>query len=162
VNGTSFEVLSRSVAQTRDAGRRLAGLLSPGALVLLRGPLGAGKTELVRGLAEGLGAEAEEVASPSFALVHEYGAPAGTPLLVHADLFRLLGTGAAAPANLDDLGLAEARAGGAVVVVEWPEELPDERDAVEVTISLEDDEARRIVVRRASPDLRTAVTIRRR
>lgn len=153
MKGIPFEVVSRSVAQTRDAGKRLARLLSPGTLVLLRGPLGAGKTEFVRGLAEGLGAEAEEVASPTFALVHEYGAPGGAPLLVHADLFRLLGAGTEAPANLDDLGLAEARAGGAVVVVEWPEGLSDDRDAVEVTLSLEDEEARRIVVRRASPDL---------
>ena len=144
-----IEVISRSAGETRDVGRRLARLLSPGTLVRLSGPLGAGKTELVRGIAEGLGADAGEVASPTFALVHEYG-PAGVPpILVHADLYRLQGT-SRGDAATDDLGLAEAREGGSVVVVEWPEALGRDWDAVEVEISLEDDEARRIVVRRAS------------
>ncbi len=144
-----FEVLSRSAGETRSAGRRLAAQLSPGALVLLSGPLGAGKTELVRGLAEGLGADADEVASPTFALVHEYGPPPAPPILVHADLYRLLGTSAGSGAAVEDLGLAEARERGSVVVVEWPDGLGRDRDAVEVEILLEDDEARRIVVRRA-------------
>ena len=145
----SFEVVSRSAGETREAGRRLAKLLLPGSLVLLSGPLGAGKTELVRGIAEGLGADAGEVASPTFALVHEYGSPEAPPILVHADLFRLLGSSHGDP-SIEDLGLAEARARGSVVVVEWPEGLDRERDAVEVEISLEEDEARRIVLRRAS------------
>ncbi len=144
-----IEIISRSAAETREAGRRLAPLLPPGTLVLLSGPLGAGKTELVRGLAEGLGADADEVASPTFALVHEYGPAGKPPLLVHADLYRLLGTSSRG-AVTDDLGLAEAREKGAVVVVEWPEGLERDRDGVEVRISVGDDEARRIVIRRAS------------
>lgn len=143
-----MEVVSRSAGETREVGRRLARLLSPGALVLLSGPLGAGKTELVRGLAEGLGADAGEVASPTFALVHEYGSAGEPPILVHADLYRLLGTSSRGVA-IDDLGLAEARQKGAVVVVEWPEGLERDRDAVEIEILLEKDETRRIVVRRA-------------
>lgn len=143
-----IEVVSRSAGETRDVGRRLAPLLSPGDLVLLSGPLGAGKTELVRGLADGLGAHASEVASPTFALVHEYGTAGEPPILVHADLYRLLGTSSRGVA-IDDLGLAEARENGAVVVVEWPEGLERERDAVEIEISLENDETRRITVRRA-------------
>jgi tRNA threonylcarbamoyladenosine biosynthesis protein TsaE len=142
-----FEVVSRSVEETRDAGRKLGRRLRGGALVLLSGPLGAGKTELVRGIAEGLGADSGEVASPTFALVHEYGPAGAPPLLVHADLYRLLGSG---PVPADDLGLEEAREGGAVVVVEWPEGVAAGPDAVRVEISLEDGEARRIVVRRAS------------
>lgn len=143
-----MEVVSRSAGETREVGRRLARLLSPGALVLLSGPLGAGKTELVRGLAEGLGADAGEVASPTFALVHEYGSAGEPPILVHADLYRLLGTSSRGVA-IDDLGLAEARQKGSVVVVEWPEGLERDRDAVEIEILLEKDETRRIVVRRA-------------
>lgn len=145
-----IEVVSRSADETRDAGRRFARLLSPGTLVLLSGPLGAGKTELVRGIAEGLGVDTGEVASPTFALVHEYG-PAGTPpILVHADLYRLQGTSRGDTAT-EDLGLAEARERGAVVVVEWPEgfDADRDRDPIEIDISLEDDEARRIVIRRA-------------
>lgn len=143
-----IEIVSRSTGETRDAGRRLAPLLSPGDLVLVSGPLGAGKTELVRGLAEGLGADANEVASPTFALVHEYGTAGEPRVLVHADLYRLLGPSSRGVA-IDDLGLVEAREKGAVVVVEWPEGLERERDVVEIEISLENDETRRIVVRRA-------------
>jgi tRNA threonylcarbamoyladenosine biosynthesis protein TsaE len=147
VTAVPFEVVSRSVEETREAGRELSRALRGGDLVLLSGPLGAGKTELVRGIAEGLGAESGEVASPTFALVHEYG-PAGVPpLLVHADLYRLLGS---TPVPTDDLGLEEARERGAVVVVEWPEGVAAGPEALRVEISLEGAEARRIVVRRAS------------
>jgi tRNA threonylcarbamoyladenosine biosynthesis protein TsaE len=149
VNRGVSETLSRSVEETREAGRLFARSLAPGSLVLLSGPLGAGKTEFVRGIAEGLEVGEDEVASPTFALVHEYGSSRGAPALVHADLYRLLGT-ARSSAATEDLGLDEAREKGAVVVVEWPEGLAGAGDAVEVAISLEDDEARRIVVRRAS------------
>ena len=146
-----IEIVSRSAGETRDVGRSLAPHLPPGSLVLLSGPLGAGKTELVRGIAEGLGADAAEVASPTFALVHEYGPSGMPPILVHADLYRLQGT-SRGDAGTGDLGLAEARERGAVVVVEWPEGLDQERDGapIAIEISLENDEARRIVVRRAS------------
>lgn len=142
-----FEVVSRSAEETRAVGRELARLLRPGDLVLLSGPLGAGKTELVRGIAGGLGAGEGDVASPTFALVHEYGPGSAPPLLVHADLYRL--PAGALPAAADDLGLEEARASGAVVVVEWPEGLSAERDVFRVAISLEEGRTRRIVVRRA-------------
>ena len=149
MNEVVSELISRSVEETREAGRQLARSLVPGSLVLLSGALGAGKTELVRGVAEGLGAGAEEVASPTFALVHEYGPSGQPPVLVHADLYRLLGTARTAAA-IEDLGLDEARALGAGVVVEWPDAIDAVSGAVEVTISLEEQEARRIVVRRAS------------
>ena len=114
---TRTRVVSRSEDDTRAAGRELAPRLSPGDVVLLSGDLGSGKTVFVRGLAEGLGADPDEVASPTFALVHEYGPDGAPPRLVHADLYRLAG---GETASAPDLGLEEARAAGVVVAIEWP------------------------------------------
>ena len=117
---------TRSEAETTALGRALAARLRQGDVVLLTGPLGAGKTAFVRGLAEGLGAFSDDVASPTFAIVHEY---TGTLVMLrHVDLYRLT------PAEADDLGLEEMSA-GAVMAVEWPDrwrEAPE--DAVQVTI----------------------------
>lgn len=143
-----FDVVARSVEETREAGRELSLLLVPGAFIRLSGPLGAGKTELVRGLAEGLGVLPEEVASPTFALVHEYGPDGRPPLLVHVDLYRLPADGRLESA-VEGLGLDEAREGGAVVVVEWPESLPVSPGDFVVRVTPEEDGARRIEVHRA-------------
>ena len=117
---------THSEAETTALGRSLAARLRAGDVVLLTGPLGAGKTAFVRGLADGLGAAPEDVASPTFAIVHEY---AGTAVLLrHIDLYRLT------PVEVDDLGLEEMAA-GAVMAIEWPDrwgDAPD--DAVRVTI----------------------------
>lgn len=107
-------VLSAREEDTRRAGADLARRLEPGDAVFLEGELGAGKTVFVKGLAEGLGLDPDEVSSPSFALVHEYGPAALPPVLVHADLYRLSAEGG----PVEDLGL-ESR-GGAVLAVEWP------------------------------------------
>ena len=143
-----FDVVARSVEETREAGRELSLLLVPGAFIRLSGPLGAGKTELVRGLAEGLGVLPEEVASPTFALVHEYGPAGPPPLLVNVDLYSLPGDERLGAAIVG-LGLDEAREAGAVVVVEWPEGLPVSPGDYEVKVTPERDGARRIEVRRA-------------
>ena len=103
-------------AATRAAGKELARRLAPGDLVLIEGDLGAGKTVFVRGLAEGLGIAPDEVASPTFALVHEYGPGGETSILAHVDLYRLR----VHPGTLEDLGLRDLRIRGAVVAVEWP------------------------------------------
>ena len=103
---------------TRALGRSLAHELPRGAILLLSGPLGAGKTSLVQGLAEGLGIT-EPITSPTFALAQHY--PQGTPQLVHLDLYRL-----EQPASADELFLQEeeeARAARALMAVEWPERL---------------------------------------
>ena len=99
---------------TLALGRRLGAVARAGDVVLLDGPLGAGKTVLVRGLAQGLGSTAE-VASPTFVLVRQYG---GRLNLVHADLYRLDD-----PRDVDRLGLLEMT-DDAVLVVEWPERAP--------------------------------------
>ena len=109
-------LISRSEADTVEAGRQLAASLRPGDVVLLTGPLGAGKTVFVRGLAQGLGANPADVTSPTFTLIQEYRGAACT--LYHVDLYRL------GPHEVDDLGLDELMSGEAIVAVEWPERLP--------------------------------------
>ncbi len=145
-----FETVARTVEETRGVGRELSLHLVPGSLVRVAGPLGAGKTELVRGLAEGLGVPPDEVASPTFALVHEHGPEGQSPLLVHADLYRLLGEEGLGSA-IEGLGFDEARERGAVVVVEWPEGLPASPGDFEVRVTPERDGTRRIEVHRV-PD----------
>jgi tRNA threonylcarbamoyladenosine biosynthesis protein TsaE len=133
-------VKSASEQDTRRAGADLAGRLAPGDTVLLEGDLGAGKTVFVKGLAEGLGLDPDEVTSPSFALVHEYGPAGKPPVLVHADLYRLPAGGG----PVEDLGL-DAR-GDAILAVEWPRPPLTALDAWRVTIALGEGGARRIDV----------------
>lgn len=110
-------------AATRALGQQLARWLPAGALLLLQGDLGAGKTSLVQGLAEGLGI-GEPITSPTFALAQHYTGQrpeGGGAALVHLDLYRLEDPGAA-----DELFAQEeeeARALGALLAVEWPERL---------------------------------------
>jgi tRNA threonylcarbamoyladenosine biosynthesis protein TsaE len=89
--------------------------MQPGATILLSGDLGAGKTAFVKGLAEGLGLDPDEVTSPTFTLVHEY--RGGRLPLIHVDLYRL------DAADLDDIGLDLDLALTGVVAVEWAERL---------------------------------------
>jgi tRNA threonylcarbamoyladenosine biosynthesis protein TsaE len=106
---------SYSEAETRAIGAKLAAELQPGAVLLLSGDLGAGKTAFTRGLAEGLGIDPDEVTSPTFTLVHEY--RGGRLPLIHVDLYRL------ERADLDEIGLDQDLADKGVVAVEWSERL---------------------------------------
>ena len=125
-----IEVQLRSPLATLRLGRRLGGLLLPGDFVALGGGLGAGKTRLVRGVAEGAGAEA--ATSPTFALVHVY--RGGRVLLQHLDLYRLSG-----PADLFALGFDDLLAEPAATLCEWPERaaaaLPGDRLEIALSIS---------------------------
>lgn len=132
-----------SEAATREVARRLAATLTPGAVLLLHGDLGAGKTAFVRGLAAGLGVPEEDVSSPTFTLVHEY--RGGRLPLHHADLYRL----PAASASLEDLGLDETAEDG-VLAIEWPERLARPvAGALHVRFTIVDDETRGIVIAEA-------------
>jgi tRNA threonylcarbamoyladenosine biosynthesis protein TsaE len=132
---------THSESETSDAGRQLARTLGPGSVVLLIGDLGAGKTALVRGLAEGLGVAPEEVSSPTFTLMQEY--RGGRVTLIHVDLYRLND-----PREIDELGLEELGL-ESVLAIEWAEKLPRPiADAVRVTIEHGRGDERRITVGR--------------
>jgi tRNA threonylcarbamoyladenosine biosynthesis protein TsaE len=108
---------TRSEAETEAVGEHLAATLRSGDVVYLMGELGAGKTAFARGIARGLGASAREVASPTFALLHEYAGPGGEVVLRHLDLYRL----ADEARELEVLGLTSSDAlRGAPICVEWP------------------------------------------
>ena len=116
-------------AASEALGARLAGLVRPGDVVTLSGPLGAGKTSIARGLLAGLGLE-DEAPSPSFAIVQPYERPEVRVPVLHVDLYRL-----DSAAELDELGLDEARA-DSVLVVEWPERAPGRwPDALALTLT---------------------------
>jgi tRNA threonylcarbamoyladenosine biosynthesis protein TsaE len=129
------EHVTQSEAETAGVARELAATLAPGEVILLSGNLGAGKTAFVRGLAEGLGIDPEEVSSPTFTLVHEY--RGGRLTLYHADLYRL------EQAATDDLGLEELQRG--VLAIEWPDRLTHALPgARQVTIEILEGDTRRI------------------
>ena len=135
------DTVTRSQEDTERLAETLAGTLRGGDVVLLSGPLGAGKTAFVRGLARGLGVDPDEVSSPTFTLVHEY--RGGRLRLFHADLYRL-GTAAA-----EDLGLHELGIRDGVLAIEWPDRLGHAfRGAIEVEIAIEDETSRRISISR--------------
>ena len=107
-----------SEEETIALGERLARTLPRGAAVLLIGNLGAGKTTLAKGIVQGLGAvPADEVSSPTFTLIHEYGSP---PAVYHVDLYRLDSARDAATLGLDELFDSPA-----LVIVEWGERFPE-------------------------------------
>ena len=130
---------SQDEATTRAIGAALAGVLGPGDVVGLNGDLGAGKTRLVQGAADALGAEGP-VLSPTFMLVREYD---GDPPVHHVDAYRLSG-----PLELEDLGLEDVLSADAVVFVEWADRvaaaLPE--SWLELVLSFDDEDDREIEV----------------
>lgn len=107
-----------SESETREAGRCLAESLRGGEVLSLEGPLGAGKTTFVKGLAEGLGCRSDEVSSPTFTLVHEY--PGARLPFVHLDLYRL-----ESPEELAALGFDDLLAGRTIAAIEWGDKFPE-------------------------------------
>ena len=134
-------MITASESETETAGSELGRQLAPGAVVLLFGDLGAGKTAFVRGLARGLGAAPDDVSSPTFTIVQEYAG--GRVTLHHVDLYRL------APAEIDDLGLDDLIDSGGIVAIEWADRWRGRpADAIEVELEHAGDDRRRITVRR--------------
>ena len=131
------ERVTHSEAETAAVAREIATALQAGDVLLLSGNLGAGKTAFVRGLAEGLGVDPEDVSSPTFTLIHEY--RGGRLTLYHADLYRL------ERAATEDLGLEEFGVNDGVLAIEWPDRLSHAIDGARaVHIDIVDETTRTI------------------
>src|SRR6202522_520525 len=144
--GKIHEFTTQSGADTIEVGRKLAELLKPPQLLILSGDLGTGKTTLVKGIAQALdAAEADEVTSPTFTLIHEYeGTREGKPVkLFHLDVYRL-----ESERQLETLGLDDLLTPDSLVVVEWGEKFKSikKRATGEIAISTEGGDARKITV----------------
>lgn len=134
--------LTNSEEETIELGRQLAPTLS--GAVLLIGNLGAGKTTLTKGIVEGRGvARLEEVSSPTFTLVHQYG-NADNPVF-HIDLYRLDEV-----REVETLGLDDLFGSGALVLLEWAERFPSlmPRERTEIRLRALDDDSREITITR--------------
>jgi len=145
--GACVTVTTHSQEETAGFGRRLAASLRAGSVLLLVGDLGAGKTALVRGLAEGLGVPPEDVSSPTFTLMQEY--RGGRLRLIHVDLYRLND-----PREIDELGLEEVGL-NSVLAIEWAEKLPRPiAGAIEVRIDHGDGDTRRLTISQSAAQSR--------
>jgi tRNA threonylcarbamoyladenosine biosynthesis protein TsaE len=125
------EFITRSPEETIALGSTVAEMLTPPKIVLLRGDLGAGKTTLVKGIAEGFHAASEEdVTSPTFTLIHEYHGPEA--ILYHIDLYRV-----DTLRQLETLGLDDLIAENSVLLIEWGEKFARFEREQDVEIALE-------------------------
>ena len=122
---------TNSPEETIALGRELASRLEPPKIVILRGDLGAGKTTLVKGIAEGFhAASQDDVTSPTFTLIHEYRGPSAT--LYHIDLYRI-----DTPRELETLGLDDLIADNSVLLIEWGEKFVRFRREKDAEIAIE-------------------------
>jgi tRNA threonylcarbamoyladenosine biosynthesis protein TsaE len=151
MTATPTEFVTHSSAETIEVGRKLAALLAPPKFLILHGDLGAGKTTLVKGIAEALdAAEPDEVTSPTFTLVHEYEGTREnngkrTPVrLYHLDLYRI-----DSERQLETLGLDDLQTEDSIVLVEWGEKFPSvvKRSQGEIVMTSLDGDARRIILK---------------
>jgi tRNA threonylcarbamoyladenosine biosynthesis protein TsaE len=140
---TSRSWLCRTEEETIAAGRQIARTLPGNAVVHLIGDLGSGKTFLVRAIAAELGADPREVASPTFAIVHEYPRPAGPPI-IHIDGYRLSGN----RREWLEIGIPELLGEPGIKLIEWPKrEFEEFEDAhIEISIRVLEDGSREITV----------------
>lgn len=132
--------VTNSAAETRALGEQLARRLQPGDTVILEGELGAGKSELARGIARGLGVT-ETVTSPSFTILNVY--ESGRCPLYHFDWYRL-----ESEEELYELGMDEYLGGDGVAVVEWAERCPDAvpENRIRIRLEVTGEETRRIEI----------------
>jgi len=125
------EYITHSAEETITLGRELAARLRPPRVIVLTGDLGAGKTTIIKGIAEGLKVESEEnVTSPTFTLVHEYRGPSVT--LYHIDLYRVDSL-----RQLETLGLDDLRDERGLILLEWGEKFERFRNEADAEIRIE-------------------------
>jgi len=125
------EFTTKSAEETIALGRELASSLAPPKVVVLRGDLGAGKTTLVKGVAQGFNAaEEEDVTSPTFTLIHEYRGPETT--VYHIDLYRV-----DTQRELETLGLDDLMTENSVLLIEWGEKFEKFEKERDIEIAIE-------------------------
>jgi tRNA threonylcarbamoyladenosine biosynthesis protein TsaE len=134
------EMISPTPQKTERIGSVLGKMLEGGEIIALSGELGSGKTTLVRGIAQGMGFNRDEIASPSFTLINEYEGP--LPLF-HIDLYRLDGE-----TDLYEIGYEEYIGGNGAVVIEWADKVPQAvpKECLWITLKYLDDKRREIVM----------------
>ena len=135
-----MRVISSSEQETRELGKRMAGKVTPGTVISLRGSLGAGKTVFAKGFAEGLGIT-EAIVSPTFTLVQEYD---GRLKLYHLDLYRLSGED-----EFESMGGEDFLYSDGVALIEWSEKIEDmlPDDTIFINITINEDLTRSIEIR---------------
>lgn len=133
-------VITKSTQETINFAEKVGRLLRKGDVVAYRGGLGAGKTAFTRGLAKGLGLNADEVTSPTFAIVNEY---RGAINVCHFDMYRITDISELESTGFYDYPLEES-----VFAVEWSENIADALDTNTIYITLEriDDDTRKIII----------------
>lgn len=147
----TLDLVSHSSLHTERLGERLGRAARAGDVLALWGELGAGKTVLARGVAAGLGIDADEVTSPTFIILHEH--PSGRMPLFHLDLYRL------AQSDLGTTGWEEALEGGGVTVIEWPDRAGDQlpEDRLDVRLEHIAESKRRVVLEATGPRSRALI-----
>jgi len=137
----AFTLVTRSPEETLALGSSIGTLLEPGDVIALNGPLGAGKTVLVKGIGRGLGLDPAEVTSPTFTLIQQY---RGRLTLFHLDAYRLSGG-----SDLDALGVDELLFGDGATVIEWADRVADILPEARLDVQLEhvDEHTRRTAFR---------------
>lgn len=138
--GRMLEIVSDTPHETERIGSLAGEMLKNGDVVALSGELGTGKTTLIKGIAQGMGFDSGEVASPSFTFINEYDGP--LPLF-HIDLYRLENE-----KELYEIGYEEYMQGDGVVVIEWADKVPQAipKESLWITLRYLDAERREIIV----------------
>jgi len=130
-------MMTHSTEETKKVGVLLSRCLSAGMKVGLYGDLGAGKTQLVKGFAKGLGIDEDEVVSPSFGLINVY---VGDKNIYHIDLYRLN-----SPMDIESIGLEEILYGGdGICLIEWADRLTEDRECLDLSVhfTIQEDDRR--------------------